>query len=778
MPVEESPVETSLKEPSSILQSDGAVSGRITYNLHTLGWASFQNLCSTILREILSQTYQVFADSADAGRHGAFHGRWQPQGGEELSGSFVVQCKFTAKAGAVLQASQMAGEIEKVRKLGHRGLAQNYVLMTNASLRAPVEDELRKRFLALRGVKRFVAFDGNWITDQIRDNRRLRTLVPRVYGLGDLTEILDERVYEQAQAILSWLGDDLERFVVTDAHRRSIEALNDKRFVLLLGDPGSGKSTIAAALALAAADTWKSRVIKSQNAKDFTQHWNPNSDQFFWVDDAFGQTQYEREMALEWNYAIQPLKAALKKGTRVIFTSRSYIYRAAERDLKELLPILRDSQVVIEVEKLTRPEREQILYNHLRLGKQPSRFRRALKPFLQDFAAHENFLPETARRLGDPLFTKKVKLKRESVLHFVAEPEEYISDVIKGLSDAEQAALGLAFMGGGKLRAPLNLTDDETNALEVMNASKGEIRKAISDLEGSLMVREIEGGEAIYRFKHPTIRDAYGGLIGGDHNLMDIYLRGARSEVLIHEITCGEVDLEGVKLIVPNSRFPLVTERLLELFPEPGGRRRVASFLASRCSAEYLRHFLEVQPDFLPTVDPTSFPRPWLAYSDEVRLFDLLYSKNLLPESERERFVQLISNSVLIHPEWRFINTGELRNLFRPKEFSALRAVVRRKVTAARLQRYTESTKNNWKEAEGADPEYHFWEWEQELEAFSHEFHKNRMLYRRFRTARHKIDKIKQKLKKNWQKKQGDLETASESRETGTARSIFDDVDA
>lgn len=773
------PSQNQILADGQIVKSASSVTaGRATYNLHTLGWASFQNLCGTILREVLGQTYQVFPDTADAGRDGAFHGKWEPQKGEELKGSFTVQCKFTAKAGAQLRASQMAEEIEKVRRLGHRGLAQNYILLTNASIRAPVEEELRQRFLALRGVKRFVAFDGNWISDQIRDNRRLRTLVPRVYGLGDLTEILDERVYDQAHAILSWLGDDLERFVVTDAHRRSVHALDEKGFVFLLGDPGSGKSTIAAALALAAADTWQSRVVKPTSAREFKDHWNPHaSDQFFWVDDAFGQTQYTREKALEWNDALQPLKAALKRGTRAIFTSRTYIYKAAVRDLKELVPLLRDSQVVIEVEELTQPEREQILYNHLRLGKQPSRFRRAIKPFLQDFAAHENFLPETARRLGDPLLTQRVRPRRESVLHFVAEPEEYMRDVIKGLSDAEQAALGLAFMGGGKLKAPLDLSADESNALKVMNSSVGEIRKSLSTLEGSLVVKEYENGEAIFRFKHPTIRDAYGGFIGDDPNLMDVYLRGARAEVLIDEITCGDVELEGVKLIVPPSRFDFVTDRLTELLAEPGGRRRLASFLASRCSVEYLRHFLKLQPDFLSTIDPTSFPRPWLVYSDEIRLFALLHSNGLLPEPERKRFVQLINIAVLTSPEWRFMQSRELRNLFGARGVGALRAGVRRKITATLLQRFTNYRKEDWKES-GEDPEDHFREWEQELDAFSFEFLNNRVLYRRFRTARHKIEKIKQELKKDWQKKQGDIEAASESRGSGTMRSIFDDVDA
>lgn len=65
-------------------------------------------------------------------------------------------------------------------------------------------------------------------------------LAPRLYGLGDLSELLDARAYAQAQLILSSMGDDLKRLVVTEAHRKSVRAIN---IVLLLGAPAAGKST-------------------------------------------------------------------------------------------------------------------------------------------------------------------------------------------------------------------------------------------------------------------------------------------------------------------------------------------------------------------------------------------------------------------------------------------------------------------------------------------------------------------------------------------------------
>ena len=42
----------------------------IPYDLHNLGWSSFQQLCLTIAREVLDQTVESFLDSGDGGRDG------------------------------------------------------------------------------------------------------------------------------------------------------------------------------------------------------------------------------------------------------------------------------------------------------------------------------------------------------------------------------------------------------------------------------------------------------------------------------------------------------------------------------------------------------------------------------------------------------------------------------------------------------------------------------------------------------------------------------------
>ena len=91
-------------------------------------------------------------------------------------------------------------------------------------------------------------------------------------------------------------------------------------------------------------------------------------------------TQYEEYLVGRWNYVLPQLQAMLRTGAKLIMTSRDYIYNRARNHLKEsTFPLLNESQVVIDVHNLSTQEREQILYNHIKLGNQTHSFRTEVK---------------------------------------------------------------------------------------------------------------------------------------------------------------------------------------------------------------------------------------------------------------------------------------------------------------------------------------------------------------------------------------------------------------
>jgi len=643
----------------------------VTYELESLGWKAFQDLCSTIISEVLGQTVQSFLSSRDGGRDGAFHGTWTAPHGAGISGSFTVQCKFTSRKNASLSLADLEDELHKARRLAARGLADNYILMTNHSVSGRAEEDIRDAFLAIKGIRSFLPFGAEWITLKIRESSRLRMLVPRVYGLGDLSQILDERAYGQAREILSWMGDDLAKFVITDAHRKAANALIKPGFVLLLGEPASGKSTIAATLALGALDWWDCSTLKVRNAEEFVQHWNSNEPhQFFWVDDAFGALQYQRPMANDWSTAFPHMSAAIKKGTKILFTSRDYIYRAAEQDLKTTaFPLMRESQVIIQVQKLTDAEKAQILYNHIKLGDQPNAFKTQVKPFLPGVAASPRFLPEVARRLGGPLFTKNLPLSVQAITDFVERPLAFMVDVIRNLDCECRAALALIFMREGLVRSPMALTKEESEALECLGATKAGVREALKAMNGSL-VRFIKAKARRWTFRHPTIGDALAEVIAEDPELVDIYLAGVSPDKLLSEVTCGAVGIQGARLVVPPRAYDLVLrklDRVKEL-------SRVFWFLSYRSDRDFIARYLERHPEATSRI---CAPRSYLSACVEVSLVCHLHEWGLLPEEERLRFVAEAKKLAVDTPDADFLTNPRIRAVLSDLEVLDILASVR-----------------------------------------------------------------------------------------------------
>jgi hypothetical protein len=583
-----------------------------------------------------------------------------------------------------LSQSDLADDLEKARRLVQKGRCDCYVLMTNAGVSGSNAESV-ETLLKSAGVKDVRIFGSTWISQQIRETKRLRMLVPRIYGLGDLSQILDERAYTQAKALLAALREDLSKVVLTSAYRRAAEALDRHGFVLLIGEPAAGKTTIASMLSMAALDQWSASTLKLDSSEKVVERWNPDEpSQFFWIDDAFGVTQYESYLVHGWNHALPNIKAMLRNGAKIVMTSRDYIYNRARNDLKEgAFPLFRESQVVIDVHDLTAEEKQQILYNHIKLGKQKAAFRTEIKPHLATIASQPQFVPETARRLGDPLFTADVLLNRDELNEFVQKQERFLQEVLQGLDQHSKAALALIYMRNDCLESPVALQESEREALERLGSNLGGCVSALESLNGSLVQYAAGEATAAWKFKHPTIGDAYASLLLQSHELLGIYVRGSSIDKLLGQVTCGDIGLEKAVLL-PKSLFPLVLNRLDDFSAMAHSKsavssswqiqRRIDDFLASRCSKECLAQYIEKHPRYL---DRVSSPGLYLSAVSEVDVAIRLNELGLLPEQYRQAFVMAVVSYALEGEDLYALESRRIQSVFTSAELSDFRARLR-----------------------------------------------------------------------------------------------------
>jgi len=757
----------------------------IKYDLHLLGWHAFQQLCLTVTRELLGQTVVSFLDTNDAGKDGAFAGKWKIRDSEDLHGKFVIQCKFTNRVDHNLTISQLAEEFDKVEKLVTAGECDSYILMTNAGISGRFDSAFNKKMREL-GVKAWRPFGGKWICDQIQENKRLRMLVPRVYGLGDLSQILDERAYAQARQLLASMRDDLSKIVITSAYNKAAKALSEHGFVLIIGEPAAGKTTIASLLAMAAVDQWEDFTLKLDRPSQVTKHWNPDDpNQFMWIDDAFGVTQYESDLVSGWNHILMQVKSMLRQGVKIVMTSRNYIYRRARADLKDsAFPLFNESQVVIDVHELKTTEKEQILYNHIRLGRQPKSFISELKPFLGNIVNHPRFIPETARRLADPAFTKNLHLWPYALMDFVDKQESFLEDVLKGLDRHSKGALALIYMNNGQLPSPLILNDQEQEAIARLGSDVGNCIEALDAMKDSLVQYTFIDDNALWRFKHPTIADAYAALLAKSPEQLEIYLHGTAIDKVRDQVTCGEVGLEKA-IAVPKGMFPMMLERLKELrmsgafktayLSSWDAKRLTLNFLSRRSSKEFLRLYLKHNPDIFEKIIK---PNLTFRFSEEIRLVIKLYEDGLLPDEQRKQFVEYIGHFTKSGEDMELFNNAELQAVFTEAELADVVDHVKKelipKLGALRETHEAEFRKHNKDTSE------------EHMEDF---IDRMNILHEHFGEEETIVKIVEKEIKnaKYWVSSNDDeeesetpervLDSSEEATPHATSRSIFDDID-
>lgn len=582
------------------------------YELHKLGWRAFQDLCGVVLQEILGQTFTAFADTNDAGQDGAFHGRWVVPGDapvEELKDfsspamPVVVQCKFSVDPSGTLAPSDLEDELAKIEDLRARGLCDGYMVLTNLRVTGRTQAWFVEQVRNL-GVTIATILPGPWICTQIEKNWNLRRYVPRVYGLGDLTRILDERRMRQARALLTSLTRELETFVPSSAYRMASDAITNHGFVLLLGEPASGKSTIAAMLCMSALDNWQCDVMRVDGPEELLAHWNPDDpQQMFWIDDAFGSIRHQPHLTDSWVRRMSEVMAAVSQGARILMTSRDYIYREARPKMKEYaFPRLREQQVVIDIQELSIPEKEQMLYNHLKAGDQPAAVLDTWRPHLRTVASVAKFQPEVARRLSLQGFVPTPGLRdEEQLVAFFEHPNEFLTDVIEGLDPAHRAALAAVYLSDGELLAPFAPDNRLSIAVKVSGATVEETSHSFATIEGTFLSQVVKtDGSIVWQFRHPTIREGFAAMVARDISTLPVYLEGMRPDEIVSQLDCGGPIQRGTLVRVPPAMYPLIVSRV----PVPGPQEYSGSprawFLRDRCSDGFLRMWAETHADALP----------------------------------------------------------------------------------------------------------------------------------------------------------------------------------
>lgn len=325
------------------------------YDFRALDDKEFEALVSDLLSCELGVRFERFK----AGRDRGIDARASLDGGIA-----IVQCKHWARTSvAQLIRSLRTDELKKVERLApHR-----YILATSLELSAADKKAIHR------------IFDPYMKTDtdvfgyeDLNDLLGRHSAVERnhyklwLHSTTILETILNAPIIGRSSAFLTEVLEESVRYVETSSHKLARAKLETDGVVLITGEPGIGKTTLAKQLCLSyIGEKYTLRVI-SGSLSEAEASFVPEEKVIFFMDDFLGRNYLEALEKHEDAAITGFIRRVTKdRSKRFILTSRSTVLNQAKR-LSDLFNIRKidKNEFEIRIESLSRWEKARILYSH------------------------------------------------------------------------------------------------------------------------------------------------------------------------------------------------------------------------------------------------------------------------------------------------------------------------------------------------------------------------------------------------------------------------------
>ncbi|QUM84589.1 restriction endonuclease [Moritella sp. 28] len=474
------------------------------YNFEALHDKEFEELAN----DIISKSENVKVERFKPGKDGGVDGRFFESSGNEI----IIQSKHYLKSGytKLLRHCQNV-EAAKVEKLS----PSRYIFVCSEPLSRKQKSELASVFspyLTERDV---------YGKEELNDYIKMYPDIERNHyklwltSTNTLQILLNQSTYLDSEWGLEKIKKCSKYYAKTSNHDEARKLLEKVHSVIISGEPGAGKTTLAEQLCLEYVLDGFELVVIEDDIKDAKNVFNKMSKQIFYFDDFLGSNYLEgienKEDSKIMNF-IEAIKNDNDK--RFILTSRSSILNQG----KNISAIFKNKKIeqreyVLDVTKLEDIDKARILYNHIYFSSLNEAYVEQLyidKRYLK-IIEHKNFNPRLIEFITDEQRFELISVAEywNKVEESINNPKDIWEHVFHNqLKEYERILIFIIVYFGSNI-------DEET--LKVIAKkhfkSKGvfttniQFDKAIKTLSGSLITR-IVGGESIeFDLFNPSIKD-------------------------------------------------------------------------------------------------------------------------------------------------------------------------------------------------------------------------------------------------------------------------------
>ncbi|MDD2896020.1 MAG: restriction endonuclease [Aliarcobacter sp.] len=409
----------------------------IDYDFSTLNDKEFEDLSIDLISKDKNKRFERFKVGKDGGIDGRFY---YDDGTQE-----VIQCKHYLKTGFNSLISSLKkkndkgiNEIEKVKKLN----PIKYIFVTSLPLSAENKKTIKELFYP--HIKNDNDIYGKEDLNVILKNNP--DIEKRYYKLWLSSTVVLDKIFNNAiesrsEFLLEDIKEKSKYYVVTENHDKAIEKLENSHIIIIAGEPGIGKTTLAEHLALWYIEK-DFRFYNIENSINEAENiYKRDEKQIFYFDDFLGANYLNAIEDKKDSHIVKFIDRVKKDKTkRFILTSRTNIFNQG----LALSDTFRSKNVeseefIIKIESLKDIDKAMILYNHIWHSDLSENF---IDEIYVDkrykvIIGHKNFNPRLISFITDVQKISKEKIEANNYWSYVVEKLENPQDIWKNTFDKQ-----------------------------------------------------------------------------------------------------------------------------------------------------------------------------------------------------------------------------------------------------------------------------------------------------------------------------------------------------
>lgn len=473
----------------------------------------FEDFAIDIGERIANTTFEVFSRVKDRGIDAR---------GEEDGEIIILQAKRYAEYEDLKKIFKT--ELEKVKKLK----PDRYLFITSATLTVQNKDEILEIFKDY--IKNKTDIIGKEDLDHLISKSENIDILEKYAELwlknthvleNILSRTLNHSINEESKFQLNKIMQKEKIYAENQYFYTALNILKEKHFLLIYGDAGVGKSSLAGHLCSYFLKRMeKAEFIYTDSLDSLRNKYQSSKEQVIFLDDFWGSWKKDKNgNNADTRQLRQTIEMIEQDESKIlIITSREYIFRQFEEENYGDKKIFENASIAMRMAEYTDLQKAKILFKQIENTSWEWNDIYQITENYQEIIEHVNYNPRIIEMAIDQIErTEKLKYGEiyDELLMAIEEPEEFLNTMFYGQKEGAQIICILLLLFSGQMKLEtlrMMFCDYIDEEGKTPDAKKEHFKDYIKQLENAMIETYRkdyeEDGDVIIVFKNSTIEES------------------------------------------------------------------------------------------------------------------------------------------------------------------------------------------------------------------------------------------------------------------------------